>query len=123
MGTTDADGYVRLRGRLAERIVVVGDVWYPRDVEEAMHSHPAVRQCALVGVADRALGQRPVAYVTLHEAMDVDGATLLASAASTLGRDLSAVLVKLVDELPMTPTGKIAKADLAARAAAELVSS
>ncbi len=123
VGTTDADGYVRLRGRLSERIMVAGEVWYPRAVEEAMHSHPAVRQCALVGVVDQALGQRPVAYVTLHDAMDVDATTLLANAAAALGRDLSDVVVRLVDDLPMTPTGKIAKADLAARAATELGSS
>ena len=118
VGSMDADGYVRLRGRLAERIVVRDVIWYPRDIEEAMLLHPAVRQCALVGVPDAERGQRPVAYVTVHDGPAPMGDALVATASGALGRDLSDVEVRIVDELPMTPTGKIAKAELTAMAAA-----
>jgi acyl-CoA synthetase (AMP-forming)/AMP-acid ligase II len=117
VGSMDADGYVRLRGRLAERIVVRDVIWYPRDIEEAMLLHPAVRQCALVGVPDAERGQRPVAYVTVHDGPVPMGDALVATASGALGRDLSDVEVRIVDELPMTPTGKIAKAELTAMAA------
>jgi acyl-coenzyme A synthetase/AMP-(fatty) acid ligase len=116
----DADGYVTLRGRLAERVVVDGEIWFPRDIEEALLGHPAVRQAALVGVPDPELGQRPIAYVTLYEPDPAGADTALAHAARVLQRNLDVIVVKVVDELPMTPTGKIAKAELTARAMIEV---
>ena len=120
VGSMDPNGFIRLRGRLAERIIVAGEVWYPRDVEEAFVTDVAIRQAALVGIPDPVLGQRPVAYLTLHDGHTIDEVALLDEAGQVLGRDLHDILVVVVDELPMTPTGKIAKADLAARAAIEL---
>ncbi len=114
LGTMDPNGWVTMRGRLSERLTVAGEHWYPRDVEEALMSHDAVREAALIGLPDEVLGQRPVAFVTLHAELAWDD--LRAHAAVAMRRNLDEVEVIIVDALPMTPTGKISKAQLLIRA-------
>jgi len=83
---------------------------------------PAVLQAALIGVADAGLGSRPAAFVTTREGTGLEAERLRGMAAERCGRDLSLMSITVVDELPMTPTGKIAKAqlaELAARGAAD----
>jgi long-chain acyl-CoA synthetase len=115
VGYMDADQYVFVRGRLAERLRVAGEYWYPRDVEEAVMRHPGVREAALVGLPDDALGQRPVAYVTVRDG-PVDPDEVVRFAQDELGRDLSMMRVETIDAMPMTPTNKISKAQLLAAA-------
>lgn len=107
LGTMDADGWVTMRGRLSERLTVAGRHWYPRDIEEALLAHRSVREAALIGLPDDTLGQRPIAYVTLVD--DATAEELVAHAAAVCGIDLDVVITHA---LPMTPTGKISKAQL-----------
>jgi long-chain acyl-CoA synthetase len=117
LGTLDADGYLTMRSRRAELIEVAGVPWYPRDVEEALCRIAGIRQAALVGVADGAAGVRPAAFVTLHSGAQVSAAALKTAIRPALAYDLEPLTVTIVSELPMTPTGKIAKSELAAQAA------
>jgi long-chain acyl-CoA synthetase len=112
----DGDGYVTLRSRRAELITVAGTPWYPRDVEEALCRRRGVRQAALVGVPDSEAGAQPTAFITLDPDAIVDPAKLLDEIAPELTYDLSRLEIRVVPELPMTPTGKISKADLLAQA-------
>ena len=112
VGRMDADGYVFVRGRASERVMVSGDPWYPRDVEEAMLEHPEVSMAALIGVPDSKLGERPVVYLIMREGAKVTDRELIAFASPKVGKDLAALSIKRVPSLPMTPTGKISKADL-----------
>jgi acyl-coenzyme A synthetase/AMP-(fatty) acid ligase len=114
VGFIDAEGYLHMRGRLSERVTVAGRHWYPRDVEEALLSHPAVVLAALVGLPDATLGQRPVAFVTASG--DVGSRELVGVVRHRLGECPEAFAVEVVDALPMTPTGKISKAQLLGRA-------
>jgi len=118
MGYLDVEGYVFMRGRLSERLTIGGVHWYPRDVEEVLMRHPAVREAALVGLADPELGQRPVAYVTARDGHAPDTRTLVEFAEQGLGRPVPSMTVEVLDAMPMTPTGKISKAQLLAQAAA-----
>lgn len=117
LGLLDAEGCVTLRSRRAELVEVAGRLWYPRDVEEALMAQAGVALAALVGLPDPALGQRPVAFVTPAPGAALDPAALKAAIAGAVAYDLAALDVRLVPDMPMTPTGKIAKADLKARAA------
>jgi len=116
VGFVDAEGFVFMRGRLSERLTVAGEHWYPRDIEEILMRHPSVREAALVGIPDAALGQRPVAYVTPAEpgVHTPDTQVLLEFVAHELGRTLTSLNVEVLDAMPMTPTGKISKAQLLA---------
>jgi long-chain acyl-CoA synthetase len=116
-GLIDRDGYLTMRGRFAELIEVGGKTWFPRDVEEALCAQAGIREAAVIGLPDAALRQRPIAYVTT----DVDGidlAGLKAAIAASVPYDLSALTLVRLAAFPMTPTGKIAKAELRERAMA-----
>jgi acyl-CoA synthetase (AMP-forming)/AMP-acid ligase II len=115
VGYMDAEQYVYMRGRLSERLQVAGEHWYPRDVEEALMAHAKIREAALIGLPDQVLGQRPVAYVTVREG-GLDPEQAVRFAEERLGRPLRMTVV-IVDALPMTPTGKISKAQLLSAAA------
>ena len=118
VGVIDADGAVTMRGRRSELIEVNGYTWFPRDIEEALCGVPGVRQAALIGVPSRSAGLRPRAFVTLDGSRALDGAALKSAIMGRTPYDLSLLTVETVAELPMTPTGKISKAELAARYAA-----
>ncbi len=117
LGALDGDGYVTMRSRFAELIEVAGVPWYPRDVEEALCRIEGIRQAALVGVSDKTVGIRPTAFVTLHRGAQHSAAALKNAIRAELAYDLEPLVVAVVAELPMTPTGKIAKSELAAQAA------
>ncbi|MGH2555120.1 MAG: class I adenylate-forming enzyme family protein, partial [Actinomycetota bacterium] len=111
VGCMDADQFVYVRGRLSERLRVAGEYWYPRDLEEILMRHPTIREAAVIGLPDEKLGQRPVACVTLRdEGIDVDEVVRFAE--RELGRKLDHLSVRPIDQMPMTPTGKISKAQL-----------
>ena len=114
VGYLDTEGYVFMRGRLSERLTVAGEHWYPRDTEEVLGVHPAVSSVALVGAPDDDGGHRPLAFVTLRPGVDVPPAELAAFVTSSGARVPPGTEVRIVDALPMTPTGKISKADLLA---------
>ena len=92
-----------------------GVLWFPRDVEEAFCQVPGVAQAALIGVPDAQYGQRPLAFITLIEGHAIDAEVLKTAVESKVAYDLAPLTVSVVAELPMTPTGKISKAELAAR--------
>ncbi|MGA1828965.1 class I adenylate-forming enzyme family protein [Microbacterium sp.] len=113
LGVVDADGWITLRGRVSETIAHGGQRWFPRDIEESLLVLPEVSLAALVGpVRD---GVRvPVAVVALVDGTEFDAEAARAHLAHTTAYDVSMLEFAAVDELPMTPTGKIAKAQIAA---------
>jgi len=115
LGVMDRDGYLTMRGRRSELIWVNGTAWYPRDVEEALCRIEGVYEAALVGLPDAALGARPIAAIRLDRPANLDEAAIKASIGAELPYDLSQLVVMVVEAFPMTPTGKIAKSDLAAQ--------
>jgi long-chain acyl-CoA synthetase len=117
VGFMDAEQFVFVRGRVEERVRVAGEYWYPRDVEEALMRHPGVREAALIGLPDPDLGQRPVACLTLRNA-PVDPDEVVRFAEKELGRQLLLLGIEVVEAMPMTPTGKISKAQLLAQTSA-----
>ena len=116
LGVIDADGWITLRGRAAELIVHGGQRWFPRDVEEALMTLPEVSLAALVGPVRG--GERvPVAVVVGADGAggaEVDADAARAHVASVTSYDTSGLEIVVLPELPMTPTGKIAKAQIAA---------
>jgi len=78
---------------------------------------PGVKEAAVIAVPDSALGERPIAFVTSDAALDVISLGLVLTAA--VPYDTSALTITRVATFPMTPTGKIAKAELRQSALAE----
>ena len=114
VGFLDEDGFITMRGRRVELIEVAGVTWFPRDVEEALCRVPGVRLAALIGQPDAVLGASPAAFVTLDAGVALNGAALKAAIEGQTPYDLTPLIVTVVERLPLTPTGKISKAELAA---------
>jgi long-chain acyl-CoA synthetase len=112
MGRKDDDGYIYIVDRRKEMLLVRGMNVYPREIEEVLHRFPNVREAAVVPKPDEKRGEVPIAFVSA-----VDGATLDSNEILRLCRDQLADYkipreVRIMDELPRTATGKIAKLEL-----------
>jgi long-chain acyl-CoA synthetase len=113
-GVIDKEGFVTMRGRFSELIRVGEITWFPRDVEDALCELSGVLQASVIGLPDQSLGTRPIGCITVAPGSEIDEAALLGSLQAKLSRyDLSPLTIKIVPEFPMTPTGKISKAQLA----------
>jgi long-chain acyl-CoA synthetase len=113
-GLIDKEGYVTMRGRFSELLRVDGATWFPRDIEDALCELAGVLQASVVGLPDKVLGTRPIGCITVAAGTQLETASLTAPLQAKLPRyDLSSLTIKVVAEFPMTPTGKISKAQLA----------
>ncbi|MCB1122857.1 MAG: acyl--CoA ligase [Verrucomicrobiae bacterium] len=115
MGRMDNQGYIHMLGRWSERIVSNGKVIFPRTMEEALFSHPAVQYAAVIGKPDSEAGELPKAIVSLLKGESASESEILAHCQKILGEEKSPVMVEIIDEMPMTPTGKIGRAQLQTR--------
>ncbi|RPA59401.1 long-chain fatty acid--CoA ligase [Gordonia oryzae] len=113
MATTRPDGHIVLRGRRKEMYVRGGYNVYPTEVEHVLTSHPHVELAAVIGVPDETYGEVGVAFVVIDDAVDV--AELRALCAEQLARYKQPEKILVVDSLPLTPSGKIKKADIKKR--------
>ena len=116
LAVMDAEGYVNITGRLKDLVVRGGENISPREVEEFLYTHPDVRDVQVVGVPDLRYGEELCAWVIMHE-----GATQLTPEAVrefARGRLASFKIpryVVVVDEFPMTVTGKVRKVEMRER--------
>lgn len=122
LGWLDADGFLHLTGRAKDLIIRGGHNIDPSMIEEALLKHPAVALAAAVGQPDEHAGELPVAFVTLKPGAAVASEALL-DAARALVPERAAVPVRIdvLERMPLTPIGKIAKADLRMQAAARVL--
>ncbi len=113
LGMVDDDGYVHLVGRRKEVIIRGGSNVYPREVEDRLHSHPAVREAVVVGVPDDVLGEAICACIVPVEGAIVTGDEIQDWCAVTLADYKVPDLVRFLDEFPLTGTGKVRRIELA----------
>jgi fatty-acyl-CoA synthase len=110
MGTIDSRGYLRIAGRSKEMIIRGGINLYPREIEEVLLSHPAVAQVSVVGVPDEKWGELVAAAVILAEpTLQSPWLELHTYCRDRLAAHKTPALWFVVQELPLTPTGKIQK--------------
>jgi fatty-acyl-CoA synthase len=109
IGTMDADGNFRITGRLKDMIIRGGENIYPREIEEFMYTHPAIRDVQVVGVPDEKYGEEVCACVIMKDGQDVADAELIAFVKNGLSRYKSPRYILRLSEFPMTASGKIQK--------------
>lgn len=114
-GWVDADGYLRLTGRLKELINRGGEKVAPREVDEVLLGHPAVRQAVCFAVAHAQLGEEIGAAIELRPDAAVTAAELRAWAGERLPSFKVPRVIRFLDEIPKGPTGKLQRVGLAAR--------
>ncbi|MCF0086225.1 MULTISPECIES: acyl-CoA synthetase [Streptomyces] len=108
---TDEDGYAYIVDRVKDMFVSGGENVYPAEVEDALLGHPAVRECAVIGVPDAVWGEVGHAVVVLEPGADAgaDGAEILGRLHGRLAKYKIPRTVAFVDALPRTASGKIVK--------------
>lgn len=104
IGRWDAEGYLHLVDRTSDMIVTGGYNVYPREVEDVMAAHPAVREVAVVGLPDDRWGEAVTAFVAVRE--PVTEAALVAFARERLADYKTPKAVRFVDEIPKSAVGK-----------------
>jgi long-chain acyl-CoA synthetase len=113
LARVDADGYFFIVGRSKDMIIRGGYNVYPREIEEVLHEHPAVREAAVVGIPDAMLGEEVGAAVALVPGAQADAAAIRDYVKDRVAGYKYPRRVWFVDELPKGPTGKILKRDIA----------
>ena len=108
----DADGDLRLVDRRKELILVSGFNVYPREVEEVLAAHPAVAECAVLGVPHPYSGETVKALIVLRSGQALSAEEAIAHCARSLARFKCPTTVTYVDDLPHSATGKVSKGRL-----------
>jgi fatty-acyl-CoA synthase len=109
LGVWHPDGYIELRDRAKDVIVSGGENISTIEVEQAVVSHPAVLEAAVVGVPDDRWGERPKAFVVLKQDAEVDQGELIGHVRGLIAHYKAPDQVEFVQELPKTSTGKVQK--------------
>jgi long-chain acyl-CoA synthetase len=112
VGRVDADGYVAVVERKKDLIIRGGINVYPRDVEEVLAEHPDVAMAGVVGRPDELFGEEVVAFVVRRAGAEATEDDLLAFAAERLSKPKRPKEVRFVQQLPLTPVGKVNRREL-----------
>jgi fatty-acyl-CoA synthase len=116
-----SDGYANIVGRIKDMVIRGGENIYPREVEEFLYSHPDIEDVQVIGVPDERYGEEICAWVTMRsgaEPLDVDAVRAFCS--GRLAHFKIPRYVMVVDEFPMTVTGKIRKVEMRERTVEKL---
>ncbi|QCO96780.1 long-chain fatty acid--CoA ligase [Arthrobacter sp. 24S4-2] len=119
LGTKDGDGYLRILDRKKDMIIRNGYNVYPREVEEILNQHPQVVSVAVFGVPHDVHGQEIAAAIVPAPGSTITAEELGAYAKERLAAYKYPRIIELVTELPLGPSGKILKRELATHYAAE----
>ena len=114
------DGYVNIVGRIKDMVIRGGENVYPREVEEFLFTHPDIEDVQVIGVPDERYGEELMAWVRMRRGADVDTESLREFCRGKIAHYKIPRYVKLVDEFPMTVTGKVQKFKMREESMAEL---
>jgi len=109
LGTMDADGYLRITGRLKEMIIRGGENIYPAEIEEFLFTHPKIAQVGVFGIPDARYGEAVMAWVQLHAGEHATEDEIRDFCKGKIAHFKIPQQVWFVDEFPMTVTGKLQK--------------
>jgi acyl-CoA synthetase (AMP-forming)/AMP-acid ligase II len=111
-GYVDADGYVYMHDRVKDMIVSGAENIYPAEVENVLHDHPAVQDCAVIGVPDDKWGEAVKAIIVLRAGHAPDADAILTFARTRIAGYKVPKSIDFMTELPRNPSGKILKREL-----------
>ena len=112
MGTMDSDGYIYIVDRKKEMLLVHGMNVYPREIEEVLYQSPGVAEAAVIGRNPDRKGELPVAFVSAAPGATLSAKEILQFCHERIAEYKLPREVHILDKLPRTATGKIAKLEL-----------
>ena len=116
IGVMDDDGYLAITGRIKDMVIRGGENIYPREIEEFLYSHPDIVDAQVVGVSDEKYGEELMVWLRIREGAEPPTVeSLRAFCAGRIAHHKIPRYVAIVDEFPMTVTGKVRKVELRQR--------
>jgi fatty-acyl-CoA synthase len=113
LAVMDADGYVSIVGRIKDMVIRGGENIYPREIEEFLYTHPDIVDAQVIGVPDERYGEELMAWVRLREGAEpLTAEGLREFCTGKLAHYKIPRYIKIVNEFPMTVTGKIRKVEM-----------
>jgi fatty-acyl-CoA synthase len=109
LATMDEEGYVQIVGRKKDMLICGGFNVYPAEIEEYLFTHPKVQNVSVIGMPDSVMGEVAVAYIIPREGASIDPQEIVDFCVSEIANFKVPRYVQIVDELPMTQSGKIQK--------------
>jgi fatty-acyl-CoA synthase len=120
LATMDDQGYVNVVGRIKDTVIRGGENISPREVEEFLYTHPAIRDVQVFGVPDERYGEELAAWVIVREGEALDAEAVRAFCDGQIARYKIPRYVRVVDAFPLTVTGKVQKFKMREREIEEL---
>ncbi|MDR7255241.1 fatty-acyl-CoA synthase [Nocardioides sp. BE266] len=121
LGVMDDAGYVRITGRIKDMVIRGGENIYPREIEEFLYTHPDIEDVQVIGVPDDKYGEELCAWVRMRAGAEpLDADSVRAFATGKLAHYKIPRYVMVVEEFPMTVTGKVRKVEMREVSAKEL---
>jgi fatty-acyl-CoA synthase len=113
LGVMDEDGYLNITGRIKDMVIRGGENVYPREIEEFLYTHPDILDAQVIGVPDVKYGEELCAWVTLRPgAAELTAEAVREFATGKLAHYKIPRYVVVVEEFPMTVTGKVRKVEM-----------
>jgi fatty-acyl-CoA synthase len=113
IGSMDDDGYIAITGRIKDMVIRGGENVYPREIEEFLYTHPDILDAQVIGVPDAKYGEELMAWVRMKEGVaPLDAAAVREFCTGKLAHFKIPRYVHVVDEFPMTVTGKVRKVEM-----------
>ncbi len=116
LAVMDEDGYLAITGRIKDMVIRGGENIYPREIEEFLYTHPDILEAQVIGVPDAVYGEELMAWIRLRpDAAELTAESLRAFSSGQLAHYKIPRYVLIVDEFPMTVTGKVRKVEMRER--------
>ena len=116
LAVMDEDGYLAITGRIKDMVIRGGENIYPREIEEFLYTHPDILDAQVIGVPDAKYGEELMAWIRLRPgAQDLTAESLREFCSGQLAHYKIPRYVHIVDEFPMTVTGKVRKVEMRER--------
>ncbi|MDT4931684.1 MAG: fatty-acyl-CoA synthase [Pseudonocardiales bacterium] len=113
LAVMDGDGYLSIVGRIKDMVIRGGENVYPREIEEFLYTHPDIVDAQVIGVPDEKYGEELMVWVRLREGADeLTAESLREFCSGKLAHYKIPRYVHVVDEFPMTVTGKVRKVEM-----------
>jgi fatty-acyl-CoA synthase len=113
LAVMDAEGYVNITGRIKDMVIRGGENIYPREVEELLYTHPDVLDAQVIGVPDEKYGEELMVWVRMRDgASPLTAESVREFCTGQIARYKIPRYVQVVDEFPMTVTGKVRKVEM-----------
>jgi fatty-acyl-CoA synthase len=120
LATLDADGYVKIVGRIKDMVLRGGENIFPREVEEFLYTVPGISDAQVIGVPDSKYGEELMAWVKLRPGATLSAEEIRAYCKGKIATYKIPRYYKFVDSYPMTVTGKVQKYKMRETAIREL---